>query len=151
VGWQFCAGRTTADEDACGEIHEDVAETSDSPEASVAHRAAGITHWFAGEYKEVREHLERALALFRPGRDDDLAFRFGHDAGVGAMLFLAIALWPLGEVARAIFLVESAQARIGGLAHIGTHAYGKFHATMFELMRGDRDRPRSCSGEADPG
>ena len=31
-------------------------------------------------------HLERALALFQPGRDDDLAFRFGPDAGVAAML-----------------------------------------------------------------
>ena len=30
------------------------------------------------EYEEARNHLERALALFQPGRDDDLAFRFGH-------------------------------------------------------------------------
>ncbi len=35
-----------------------------SPEAGVAHRAAGITCWFAGEYREAREHFERALALF---------------------------------------------------------------------------------------
>ena len=39
----------------------------DAPEASVAHRAAGITHWFAGEYAEARTELEQALALFRPG------------------------------------------------------------------------------------
>ena len=37
--------------------------------------------WFAGEYREAQDHLERALALFQPGRDDDLAFRFGQDAG----------------------------------------------------------------------
>ena len=55
----------------------DVGARPDSPEAGVAHRAAGITHWFAGEYREARDHLERALALFQPGRDDDLAFRFG--------------------------------------------------------------------------
>ena len=35
--------------------------------------------FFAGEYAQARDHLERALALFQPGRDDDLAFRFGHD------------------------------------------------------------------------
>ena len=74
-----------------------------SPEAGVAHRAAGITHWFAGEYREARDHLERALALFQPGRDDDLAFRFGHDVGLGAMLSLALVLWPLGEIGRATF------------------------------------------------
>ena len=63
----------------------DLEARPDSPEASVAHRAAGITCWFAGDYREARDHLERALALFRPGRDDDLAFRFGQDPGVAAM------------------------------------------------------------------
>jgi predicted ATPase len=116
---------------------EDIEAMSDSPEAGVAHRAAGITHWFAGEHREARQHLEAALALFQPGRDDDLAFRFGHDAGVGAMLYLAIALWPLGDAGRAVSLVDGAQARIAGLAHIGTLAYGKFHTAVFELMRGD--------------
>ena len=75
----------------------DVEARPDSPEAGVAHRAAGITCWFAGEYREARDHLERALALFQPGRDDDLAFRFGPDAGVLAMHYLALTLWPLGE------------------------------------------------------
>jgi tetratricopeptide (TPR) repeat protein len=58
----------------------------DSPEACIAHRMAGSTHWFAGEYVEARDHLERALALFNPGRDDDLAFRFGQDPGIAAIL-----------------------------------------------------------------
>ena len=62
-------------------------------------------HWFVGEFVKARDHLERALALFQPGRDDDLAYRFGHDAGVGAMSYLAHALWPLGEVDRAISLI----------------------------------------------
>jgi hypothetical protein len=58
----------------------DVEAKPDSPEAGVAHRAAGLTHWFAGDYAEARKHLERALTLFQPGRDDDQAFRFGNDA-----------------------------------------------------------------------
>ena len=33
----------------------DVAAKPNSPEASVAHRAAGMTCWFAGEYREARE------------------------------------------------------------------------------------------------
>jgi hypothetical protein len=65
----------------------DVELNPDSREAGVARRAAGITHWFAGEYAEARAHLERALALFQPGRDDDLAFRFGQDAGLAAIFF----------------------------------------------------------------
>ena len=103
----------------------DVEARPNSPEAGVAHRAAGITYWFAGEYREARDHLERALALFQPGRDDDLAFRFGLDAGVAAMVYLAAVSWPLGEVDRAISLVERMQTRLAGLTHVGTLAFGK--------------------------
>ena len=118
----------------------DVEANPDSPEAGVAHRTAGFTHWFAGEYVEARGRLERALAMFQPGRDDDLAFRFGQDPGVSAMHYLALALWPLGEVDRAVSLVAHAEARLAGVTHIGTRAYGKMFAAMFEVMRGDFSR-----------
>ena len=118
----------------------DVEASPDSPEAGVAHRAAGITHWFAGEYREARNHQERALALFQSGRDDDLAYRFGYDAGVGAMLYLALTLWPLGDVKRARSLVRDAAARIADLAHIGSHANARLFIALFELMRGDLSR-----------
>ena len=112
----------------------------DSPEAGVAHRSAGNTCWFAGEYAQARDHLERALVLFEPGRDDDLAFRFGLDPGVGAMGFLAFALWPLGEVDRAISLIDRMQTRVACLTHVGTLAFGRYLAAPFHLMRGDHSR-----------
>jgi predicted ATPase len=118
----------------------DVEAKPDSPEAGVAHRAAGMMHWFAGEYREGREHLEKAPTLFQAGRDDDLAFHFGQDAGAAAMLYLALTLWPLGDIARAVSLVAAAEARSAGLAHIGTRAYGKLHVAMFALMLGDLSR-----------
>ena len=124
-----------------------VAARPDSPEAGVAHRVLGTTHCFAGEYAEARKHLERALTLFQPGRDDDLAFRFGQDAGVAAMCYLAIALWPLGNVRRAVSLVDGAHERLASVAHIGTHPYAKLHAAMFELMRGDRARAAENGSE----
>ena len=111
-----------------------------SPEAGAAHRTAGVTHWFAGEYVEAREHLERALALFQPGRDDDLAFRFGQDLGVAAMLYLALTLWPLGDIGRAASVVLDAEARIAGHPHIGTRATGHGIVALVELMRGDLSR-----------
>jgi hypothetical protein len=72
---------------------------ADSPETGVAHLAAGLICWFASDYREARDHFEWALTLFQPGRDDDLAFRFGIDPGVAAMAYLVAALWPLGESA----------------------------------------------------
>jgi hypothetical protein len=115
---------------------DDVEVRPDSPEAGVAHCAAGVTHLFAGEYREARDHLERALGRFQPGRDDDLAYHFGLDAGVSAMMFLAIVLWSLGDVERAVSLVRGARTRIAALSHVGTRANGSLLAALFELMRG---------------
>ena len=118
----------------------DIEEKPDSPEASVAHRVAGTTLWVAGEFEESRNHLERALALFEPGRDDDLAFRFGQDPGVAAMADLAHALWPAGDLDRAASLMERLEARIADVEHAGTIAFGRFHLAVFELRRGERRR-----------
>jgi hypothetical protein len=92
---------------------------------------------FAGEYQEARVHLEQALALFQRGRDDDLADRFGQDAGVGAMFYLALVLWPMGDAGRAISLVRDAKARTATLTHIGARAYGMCLAATFELVCGN--------------
>ena len=118
----------------------DVEAIPNSPATCVAHRIVGSTHWFAGEYREAQEHLERTLALFKPGRDDDLAFRFGHDSGIAAMNFLAFTLWPLGDIERAVSLVGDAAARSAAHAHVGTRAFGKWCAAAFALIRGDLSR-----------
>ena len=115
----------------------DAEASPDSPEAGVAHRVAGATCWFAGEYCDANDHLERALALFQSGRDDDMAFRFGQDPGIAAMANLAIASWPLGEVDRAMSLIDAMETRMSGVPHIGTLSFGRMHAALFELMRGD--------------
>jgi predicted ATPase len=125
----------------------DVESTPDSAEASVAHRVLGNTHWFAGEYVEARDHLERSLGLFRPVRDDDLALRFGQDSGVAAMLYLAFALWALGDLERATSNIRGAEVRIAALAHVPTRVYGKIHIALFGLMRRDLTQAASNAPE----
>jgi class 3 adenylate cyclase/predicted ATPase len=125
----------------------DVSDRPDSPEVGVAHRCAGTTHMFAGEYQAARAHLEQALALFQPGRDDDLADRFGQDAGVSAMFYLALVLWPMGDAERAISLVRDAKARTATLTHIGARAYGMCLAAVFELMCGNLSRAAPHAAE----
>ncbi len=53
------------------------------------------------------------------------------------MSYLALALWPLGEVDRALDLIERVKSRITEIQHIGSVAYGYVHAIMFEMMRGE--------------
>jgi predicted ATPase len=98
---------------------------------------AGTTHWCAGEYVQARDDLERALALFQAGRDDDLAFRFGHDVGVTAMVNLAIVSWSLDDVAQGSALLGGADMRMASIPHVGTRAYGKYHTALVHILRGD--------------
>jgi predicted ATPase len=125
----------------------DVKARPNSAEAGVAHRFLGTTHWYAGEWAEARDHLERALKLFEPGRDDDLAFRFGQDSGVAAMLHLAIVLWVSRDVGRAVSLIGDAEKRIARLAHVQSRAYGENHAAMFGLMRRDLRQTETSAAE----
>ena len=142
MGRQPRERRVAVDADSRSRFPQRLRGEAQFAEAGVAQRAAGITYWFAGEYLEARDHLERALALFQPGRDDELAFRLGLDPGSAAMAYLAITSWPLGEVDRARSLIERMQTRMADLTHVGMLAYGKMHAALFELMRGDPARPR---------
>jgi predicted ATPase len=63
------------------------------------------------------------------------------------MAYLAFALWPLGEIDRAVSLVERMNARIAGLTHANTLALGTMHAAMFALMSRDRSRARTRVSE----
>ena len=64
------------------------------------------------------------------------------------MCYLAMASWPLGNVRRAVSLVDGAHERLASVAHIGTHPYAKLHTAIFELMRGDRARAAQNGSEA---
>jgi hypothetical protein len=122
-----------------------VADRLDSPEACIAHRAQGVTLLFAGDYLRAREHLERALALFEPGRYDEFAFRYGPDNGVTAMAYLAFALWPLGEIDRAVALIARMVARMASLAQVSTLGVGSMYAAQFALMGGDPTKGKEHS------
>ncbi|HWY81717.1 MAG TPA: AAA family ATPase, partial [Roseiarcus sp.] len=106
-------------------------------EAAMAHRMRGMTYWYQGDYTNARVHLERALAMFDPERDCDLAFRFGQDIGVSFMNYLALALWPIGEIRRAQELESAALARADRIGHVATLAYAASYRSIFEMMRLD--------------
>ena len=115
-----------------------------SSEAEIAHRLNGVTNWFSGNFEEALVHLEQALTIFDPDRDRDLAFRFGQDIGVSVMTYLALVLWPLGQIDRASQLAESMAARASQCGHIATAAYGAVHAVVLQIIMG-RSSVRAAS------
>ena len=67
-------------------VLRDIEGKPPSPEAAVAHRLAGVTDWYLGNFELARAHLEQTLAMFDPQRDRDLTYRFGQDMGVSVMV-----------------------------------------------------------------
>jgi class 3 adenylate cyclase/predicted ATPase len=115
----------------------EIAARPEAPEAGVAQRISGLTHWFAGEFVEARAHFQQALTIFDPDRDGDLVFRFGHDPGLAAQVCLALTLWPMGEFDRARACVAEMAERLPAVSHPPSLAYAHSHAAMFEIMRAD--------------
>jgi predicted ATPase len=111
-----------------------------SPEAGIAHRLYALTRWYQGDYADARHHLERALAILDRERDRDLTFRFGQDQFVAAEIFLALALWSLGEVAPAGRLAEAAQQHAAESGQIATLAYMHLWVGNLEAVSGDAAR-----------
>ena len=91
-----------------------------------------------GNFTTARDQLECALAMFDPQRDADLVIRFAQDVGVAIRAYLAVALWPLGEVDRARKIADEMMARATQIGHIGTIVYGHSHFAQLEMMRRDR-------------
>ena len=113
-------------------------ERPQSPEACTAIRLNGNSRWLAGDFVSARAELERALAMFDPERDADLVVRFAQDVGVAIRAYLAVVLWPLGEVDRARKIAEEMIARAAKIGHVGTTVYAHFHFALLEMMRRDR-------------
>jgi hypothetical protein len=71
--------------------------------------------------------------LFDPQRDADLTYRFGQDLGVSAMIFMALVLWPLGEIDRARQVGKEMLARAVGSDHLLTQVYGHFQYAVLNV------------------
>ena len=119
----------------------DLEAKPDSPEAGVAHRAAGVTRWFAGEYFARREIILNARSPCS-NRAAMMIWLFVSDWIPGSRRW---AFWRngrglLGEVDHALSLIDSMQTRLACLTHVGTLAFGRYLAAPFHLMRGDHPR-----------
>ena len=120
----------------------DTADRPDAPEAGIAHRVCGMTRWFEGNFVDAKQHLEQAITIYRDEHDRNLAFLYGHDCGIAAAIYLALVLWPLGEVDRAEQLAQQAIRRAADSGHVATMVYTHFHKIVLEAVRGNPEGAR---------
>jgi Tetratricopeptide repeat len=96
----------------------------------------GVTCWFQGDYGSARTHLEQALATYDHEPDQSADPRFVYDNRVVAMGWLALVLWPLGEVDEAARLLDRALSLPRQNGHVPTLAW--VHAYAYRFTRRDR-------------
>ncbi|HKA65200.1 MAG TPA: adenylate/guanylate cyclase domain-containing protein, partial [Methyloceanibacter sp.] len=105
----------------------------------------GVTCWFQGDYGGARTHLEQALAAYDHEPDQSAAPRFVFDNRVVAMGWLALVLWPLGEVDEAARLLDSALSLARQNGHVPTLAWVHAYTCRFAgiCRRAGQARPHA--------
>jgi tetratricopeptide (TPR) repeat protein len=134
----FVSGQLAPTREITDIMLREAAARPGTSEACTATRLNGNANWLGGNFAAARAELEGALAMFDPQRDASLVVRFAHDIGAAAMSYLALTLWPLGEIEQAVRLIDQALARANKIGHVGTLAYVYSHFTVFEMMRWNR-------------
>ena len=112
----------------------------ESPVAAiVAHWTSGLTCWFGGEYLDARVHLEQALAIY--GAEPNPATFKASTLDLPSVItrFLALVLWPLGEIDRSRRLAEEAVSALGEKRPL-VRANELVHKTVFDGLCGVHSR-----------
>jgi predicted ATPase len=99
--------------------------------------AAGITHFYRGEFRDARERLARVDQFYDAVRDADHAFVFGQDPRAAARAHLTLVEWTLGDFAAAQATGRNAVALAEELTHPFSVSYLLAFAAWLQNVRGD--------------
>jgi predicted ATPase len=115
----------------------DAAAAGKRMETAVAHRTLALNCFLLGEFAEARSHALRAIELDDPARSAESRFRFGLDCRIGALGYLALANWQIGEVDEASRLFQEALTQAATTGHVQTVANTGAYKAAFDAARGD--------------
>lgn len=104
---------------------------------------AGGVLMYMGGMEDARRHLERALSLYDPERDREMAFQQGQDPGVLAASYLSWVLWFQGLPEQAVETQQRALAIAQECGHPYSQAFAAVFASVLWQMLGDHYRCRS--------
>jgi DNA-binding winged helix-turn-helix (wHTH) protein/tetratricopeptide (TPR) repeat protein len=94
------------------------ADNTEDPALKLYARIAlGVALYFMGQFVPALKHLETAIAIYDPGRHQQLMLSFGFDAGVWSLCYTAATLWHLGYADQALRRADEALALAGKLSH----------------------------------
>jgi predicted ATPase len=100
-----------------------------------AHVALGDASYQMGELLLARENLEKAISLYDLERHRTLTFRFGVNAGVNSLSYVAWTLWLLGYPDQALKRVNEALALARELSQPHSLAFAETCVGVLHLQR----------------
>lgn len=113
-----------------------------------AHRAAGMTALYRGDFAVAAGHLEEGVALYDRERHHHHAYRYGNDPGVVCLSYGAKALWCLGRAEEAKARSSAALELARELEHPFSRSQALALAGMLAQHHRDVDRVMELAKEA---
>jgi predicted ATPase len=111
-----------------------------------AQMARGTTSYWMGEFLPAREPGENAITLYDRERHRPLTFRYGFDAGVTSLSYVAMTLWQLGYPDQALKRGNEALALAQTLLHPFSLAFAEHY---FGVLRQYRREARAAQEAAE--
>jgi predicted ATPase len=112
-------------------------QAGDPALAVLAHYALGATWLWLGALPAARLHAEETIARYTPDQRRVLAFRMGHDPGVGCRVQAAVTLWLLGYPEQALARLHESLALAHTLSHPYSLAWARCFAAFVSQFRRD--------------
>jgi class 3 adenylate cyclase/tetratricopeptide (TPR) repeat protein len=101
----------------------------------VGHRSLGSTLFTKGDFVQARKHLEKAIALSKAVRVEELSSSYAVDPRVASRLMLGWELWILGYPDQALASVTLALAEATEHAHPYGIAFAHYVTAAVHLLR----------------
>jgi len=125
-----------------------LAESSGEPMLRVmAHHAVGYSHFYRGEFLQVREHAEQAQLLFDLGTERQIVRNFQFSSSAALRIMLGSSLWMLGYPDQAPALVESGVALTRTLGHHPSEAFALAASLLLRAYNLDVDGAAKTAAE----
>jgi adenylate cyclase len=110
----------------------------------VAHTLVGLPLLSTADLSGARAHLERAIALYDFEQHHALALEHGDDPGLTSLVFLAVALWFVGQPDRALARVREAQSLAERLGAPYSLAFAQSFVAWIHVRRGEPAAAEAC-------
>jgi predicted ATPase len=126
-----------------------LAEAEGDPHLVVeGHYVLGVTTFWRGEFAASREHLEQAIARYRPEDHRAHVYLFAQDPKVICLIRLALTLWHLGRPGDSARAMEESLALGEELGHPFSLAYALTFAAWLCCERRDMERTEELARAA---